>query len=103
MKNWLDEHEIAYTSRDIMSDTPTAEELAGWHRISGLPLSRFFNSSGDLYRSLDLKNKLVGMPLEEQYTLLAGDPYLIRRPLLVAKDIVLVGSRIPEWEKALLD
>ena len=102
MKNFLDEHEIRYKLRDIMSQTPTAEELRHWHQRSGLPIRRFFNSSGDLYRSLDLKNKLDTMSESEQYDILASDPYLIRRPLLVSDTIVLVGSRIPEWEQALL-
>lgn len=102
MKNFLDEHEIRYELRDIMTQTPTAEELRHWHQRSGLPIRRFFNSSGDLYRSLDLKNKLDTMSESEQYGILASDPYLIRRPLLVSDTIVLVGSRIPEWEQALL-
>lgn len=98
MKQWLDDNKVSYETRDIMTETPTAEELERWHQSSGLPLTRFFNSSGDLYRSLDLKNKLKEMTAKEQYTVLASDPYLIRRPLLVSDDRALVGSRIPEWE-----
>lgn len=102
MKDWLDSHNIQYNLRDIMTDTPTADELADWHKRSGLPFSRFCNSSGDMYRQLGLKDKLANMSLEEQYKIISQDGYLIRRPLLVSDHVVLVGSKIPEWEKALL-
>lgn len=101
IKDWLDDQAYEYELRDIMTDTPTADELADWHKRSGLPFSRFCNSSGDLYRKLGLKDKLANMSLEDQYKLISQDGYLIRRPILVTDTTVLVGSRIPEWEKTL--
>ena len=100
MKDFLDEKQITYDLRNIMEDTPTADELEAWHLRSGLPFSRFINSSGQLYRSLDLKTKLVGMSLKDQYKIISQDPYLICRPLLVSDDLVLVGSKVAEWETA---
>lgn len=102
MKAWLDDQGFTYELRDIMSQTPTAEELADWHQRSGLPFSRFCNSSGDLYRKLGLKDKLANMSLEDQYKLISQDGYLIRRPIFVTDEAVVVGSRLAEWEKALL-
>ena len=101
-KKWLDDHGIAYESRDIKQDNPTQEELRAWQARSGLPLKRFFNTSGQLYRSLQLKEKLPAMPEAEQLALLAGDGMLVKRPLAVGEDFVLVGFKEAEWEQTLL-
>lgn len=101
-KRWLDEHGVAYTERHIKTDNPTAEELAAWRARSGLPLKRFFNTSGLLYKSMGLKDRLPSLPEEEQLRLLAADGMLVKRPLLVGDDFVLVGFRPAEWEAALL-
>ena len=101
-KKWLDEHGVAYEARDIKQDNPTQEELRAWQARSGLPLKRFFNTSGQLYRSLQLKEKLPAMPEAEQLALLAGDGMLVKRPLAVGEDFVLVGFREAEWEQTLL-
>ena len=101
-KNWLDEHNIEYDSRHIIEDNPTAEELRKWWEISGLPLKRFFNTSGMKYRELKLKDKLPDMSEDEQLDLLATDGMLVKRPVLVSDDIVLVGFKIKEWEEKLL-
>lgn len=102
-KKWLDEHGVSYTDRHIVEDTPTAEELAAWHERSGLPLRRFFNTSGMKYRELGIKAKLdAGMSNEEACALLASDGMLIKRPLVVADDAILVGFREEEWAEALL-
>ena len=101
-KKWLDEHSIEYTERQIKEDNPSAEELKEWHERSGLPLKRFFNTSGMLYKELKLKDKLPGMSDEEQYELLATDGMLVKRPLLVSDDFVLTGFKEKEWEEALL-
>lgn len=96
-KKWLDENQIAYTFRDIKIDNPTLEELSEWYRKSGLPLKKFFNTSGLLYKSLDLKNKLPAMSDSEMLQLLASDGMLVKRPLLVGEDFVLVGFKESEW------
>ena len=101
-KKWLDEHGVAYEARDIKQDSPTQEELRAWQARSGLPLKRFFNTSGQLYRSLQLKEKLPAMPEAEQLALLAGDGMLVKRPLAVGEDFVLVGFKEAEWEQTLL-
>ena len=101
-KNWLDEHGIEYESRHIIDDNPTAEELRQWWEISGLPLKRFFNTSGMKYRELKLKDKLPDMSEDEQLDLLATDGMLVKRPVLVDGDTVLVGFKIKEWEEKLL-
>ena len=101
-KKWLDEHSIEYTERPIKEDNPSSEELKEWHERSGLPLKRFFNTSGMLYKELKLKDKLPGMSDEEQYELLATDGMLVKRPLLVSDDFVLTGFKEKEWEEALL-
>ena len=98
---YLDEKGIAYEFRDIKQENPTAEELAAWHRRSGLPLKRFFNTSGLQYKALGLKDKLPAMSEEEQLQLLATDGMLVKRPLLVGEDFVLAGFRQGEWEAAL--
>ena len=101
-QKWLDEHGQSYTVRDIKEDNPTLEELKEWHQKSGLSLRRFFNTSGVLYRTLGLKDKLPTMSEKEQLELLASDGLLVKRPILVKGDTVLVGFREAEWEKALL-
>ncbi|WP_407393987.1 arsenate reductase family protein [Methanobrevibacter sp.] len=101
-KNWLDEHGIEYESRHIIEDNPAADELREWWEISGLPLKRFFNTSGMKYRELKLKDKLPDMSEDEQLDLLATDGMLVKRPILVNDDVVLVGFKIKEWEEKLL-
>lgn len=100
-KAWLDEHGVACETRHIVEETPTAAELAEWHARSGLPLKRFFNTSGLVYKNEHIKDRLPGMSEEEQYTLLAQNGMLIKRPLLLLGDRVLVGFRPAEWEAAL--
>ena len=97
-KKWLDEHGISYTDRHIKQDKPTYEELKLWYSISGLPLKKFFNTSGLLYKSLNLKEKLPTMTEEEQLRLLAPDGMLVKRPLIVKGETVLTGFREKEWE-----
>jgi arsenate reductase len=99
---WLDEHGIAYDYRDIVLDRPGAAELASWHERSGLPVRRLFNTSGKAYREQNLKARLdAGMTDEECYELLATNGMLVKRPLLVGDDFVLVGFREKEWEERL--
>ena len=100
-KKWLDDHAIAYTDRHIKEDKPSYEELKAWLEISGLPVKKFFNTSGMQYRALELKNKLPGMSVEEQLQLLATDGMLVKRPILVTEDTVLVGFKEKAWEKLL--
>lgn len=101
-KAWLDAHGVEYADRHIVEDNPTAEELRGWWQMSSLPLRRFFNSSGMKYRELGVKAKLdAGMGDDEALDLLATDGMLVKRPLLVLDDTVLVGFREQEWEAAL--
>ena len=101
-RRWLDEHGVAYTARHIKEENPTCEELKAWHARSGLPLKRFFNTSGLTYKALGLKDKLPAMSEEEQLRLLASDGMLVKRPVVVTESAVLVGFRPAEWEKALL-
>ena len=102
-KKWLDEHGVDYTDRHIVEDNPTAEELAGWQPRSGLPLRRFFNTSGMKYRELGIKAQLdAGMSDEDAFALLATDGMLVKRPLVVGDDFVLVGFREEAWTEALL-
>ena len=100
-QRWLDDHGVAYTLRHIKEDKPTAEELAAWYRTSGLPLRKFFNTSGLLYKSLGLKEKLPQMSEQEMLALLATDGMLVKRPLLIGEDFVLVGFKETEWQKRL--
>ena len=100
-KAWLDERGISYDLRDIKTDNPTAEELTLWYRKSGLPLKKFFNTSGLQYKALGLKDKLPDMSEAEQLALLATDGMLVKRPLLVGDSFVLTGFRAAEWEAAL--
>ncbi len=101
-KKWLDEQGIAYTGRHIKENNPTCEELKLWHQISGLPLKRFFNTSGMKYKEMNLKDTLPTMTEEEQLRLLATDGMLVKRPLVVGDDFVLTGFRDKEWEAKLL-
>lgn len=98
---WLDAHGVAYTLRDIKQDNPTRDELAAWQQRSGLPLKRFFNTSGLLYKSMQLKERLPTLCEDEQLRLLATDGMLVRRPLLIADELVLVGFRESEWAEKL--
>ena len=100
-KKWLDDNRVEYELRDIKLSNPTIEELAEWHGKSGLPLRKFFNTSGLLYKSLELKNKLPGMTEEEMLKLLASDGMLVKRPLLIGEDFVLTGFREKEWAEKL--
>ena len=102
-KAWLDAHGVAYTDRHIVEDNPTAEELAVWQERSGLPVRRFFNTSGVLYRERNIKAQLdAGMSDAEAFALLAENGMLVKRTIVVGEDFVLVGFREAEWEKALL-
>lgn len=102
-KKWLDEHGVEYVDRHIVEENPAAAELAAWHKMSGLPVRRFFNTSGMKYRELGIKAKLdAGMSDEECFDLLATDGMLVKRPLVVGEGFVLVGFKEPEWEAALL-
>ena len=101
-KKWLDTHNISYTDRHIVEDNPTYEELKEWHKRSGLPLKRFFNTSGMLYKEMQLKDKLPTMSEEEQLQLLATNGMLVKRPLIVKEDAVLTGFKEAEWEEKLL-
>lgn len=100
-KKWLDSHGLAYTSRHIKEANPSYEELKRWLEISGLPLKRFFNTSGLQYKALGLKDKLPAMTIDEQLHLLATDGMLVKRPLLVTENGVLTGFKEKEWEEAL--
>ena len=97
-KAWLDENGIAYTDRHIKEQNPTYEELKAWHEKSGLPLKRFFNTSGLKYKELNLKERLPSMTEEEQLRLLASDGMLVKRPLLITEDRVLVGFKEADWK-----
>ena len=101
-RKWLDEHKIAYELRDIKTANPACDELAAWHERSGLPLKKFFNTSGMLYKEMQLKDKLPTMSEEEQLKLLATNGMLVKRPLIVNGNIILTGFKETEWEKALL-
>ena len=100
-KKFLDEHGADYTDRHIKEQNPTADELRAWWQKSGLPLKKFFNTSGLQYKALGLKDKLPSMTEEEQLALLATDGMLVKRPVLVGEDFVLVGFRAEQWEQTL--
>lgn len=100
-RKWLDENGIPYEQRDIKTENPTAEELAAWYKLSGLPLRKFFNTSGMLYKSMELKTKLPDMTDEEMLALLAADGMLVKRPLAVGDDFVLLGFKETDWEAKL--
>ena len=96
-KKWLDDNKIEYELRDIKLDNPTLQELTEWYKKSGMPLKKFFNTSGLLYKSLDLKNKLPAMTEDEMLKLLATDGMLVKRPILIGEDFVLVGFKEAGW------
>lgn len=98
---WLEEQGVAAEVRDIKQDNPTEQELRTWHKMSGLPLKRFFNTSGLQYKALGLKDKLPQMTEDEQFALLATDGMLVKRPLLVGEDFALPGFKQAEWEEKL--
>lgn len=101
-KKWLDDHNIEYIDRHIVEDNPSYDELKEWYEKSGLALKRFFNTSGILYREMQLKEKLPAMSDEEKLKLLATDGMLVKRPLIVSDNVVLTGFREAEWMKGLL-
>lgn len=98
-KAWLEEAGVDFVDRPIVEENPTVEELKEWHAKSGLPLKRFFNTSGLVYKDLHLKDKLPTMSEEEQFALLATNGMLVKRPLIIGEDFVLVGFREKEWER----
>ena len=100
-RKWLEEKGISHELRDIKTENPSAQELEQWYRRSGLPLKKFFNTSGLLYKSMALKDKLPGMTEEEMLHLLATDGMLVKRPLLVGEEPVLVGGKEAEWAQRL--
>ena len=100
-KKWLDENGIDYELRDIKLEKPTKKELAEWYKKSSLPLKKFFNTSGLLYKSLELKNKLPEMSEGEMLELLASDGMLVKRPLLIGEGTVLIGFKEAEWSERL--
>lgn len=99
---WLKEHNVEYEERPIVEKTPTYKELEAWHAKSHLPLKKFFNTSGLLYKDMGLKDKLADMSEKEQLQLLAGNGMLVKRPLVVGEDFVLAGFKEKEWEEKLL-
>ncbi len=102
-KNWLDDHCVSYTARHIKEENPSYEELSHWLHISGLPIKKFFNTSGLLYKSMNLKDKLPAMSEEEQLRLLASDGMLVKRPIVITQSgKVLTGFKEKEWEEILL-
>lgn len=100
-QKWLDENNTEYVQRDIKTDNPSYDELKEWTEKSGLPIKRFFNTSGLIYKSMGLKDKLAEMSDEEKLKLLATNGMLVKRPLLVGENFVLVGFKQPEWERIL--
>lgn len=101
-KKWLNSHEIEYTERHIVEENPTYDELKEWHQKSGLPLKKFFNTSGMLYKEMKLKDKLPDMSEDEQLQLLATNGMLVKRPLVVAEGFVLTGFKEKEWTEMML-
>lgn len=101
-KNFLDEHGLIYASRHIKEENPTFDELKHWLEISRLPVKKFFNTSGMLYKQMELKDKLPNMSEEEQLQLLASDGMLVKRPLLIHGNQVLIGFKQSQWEETLL-
>ena len=100
-RKWLDENNVEYEFRDIKLENPSLEELTAWHRLSGLPLRKFFNTSGLKYKSMELKTKLPQMSDDEMLKLLSSDGMLVKRPLVIGESFVLVGFKQPEWEEKL--
>lgn len=101
-RKWLEGHGIFFEARHIKEEKPTVDELKEWHKKSGLPLKKFFNTSGQLYKSMGLKDKLPAMSEEEQYELLATDGMLVKRPIVINGNDVLVGFKEAEWEEKLI-
>lgn len=101
-EKWLEGQKVSFVFREIKTENPSVEELKLWQEKSGLPLKKFFNTSGLLYKSMNLKDKLAEMTEEEQYNLLASDGMLVKRPLLVAEEFVLVGFKEADWKEKLL-
>lgn len=102
-KKWLDENHLNYTDRHIKEQNPTKEELRAWHKQSGLELKKFFNTSGLLYKEMNLKEKLLTMTEDEKYELLASDGMLVKRPLVITEHVILVGFKEAEWKEKLLE
>lgn len=100
-RKWLEGKGLEFEERDIKNQNPSKEEIRAWHQKSGLPLKKFFNTSGMIYREMGLKDKLADMSEDEQYALLATDGMLVKRPLLVGEDLVLTGFKEKEWAEAL--
>ena len=100
-KKWLDDNKIEYEIRYIKEDNPTFDELTEWYKMSGIPLKKFYNTSGLLYTSMELKDKLPTMSEEDRLKLLATDGMLVKRPLVIGKDFVLIGFKESEWEEKL--
>ncbi|MEY8321177.1 arsenate reductase family protein [Lachnospiraceae bacterium 46-61] len=98
-KKWLETNNIIFEQRDIVKQNPTKEELKLWHEKSGMPLKKFFNTSGLVYKELNLKDKLKDMTEEEQYAILATNGMLVKRPIIVGENIILTGFKETEWEK----
>lgn len=101
-KKWLEEHNIEFIDRHILEETPSYEELKEWYEKGDLPLKRFFNTSGNVYRSLKLKDKLPDMDEDEQLKLLSTDGMLIKRPLIIKENLIITGFKQKEWEEKLL-
>lgn len=100
-KKWLDDNKIEYELRDIKEDNPSLEELTNWYKMSGLPLKKFFNTSGILYKSMELKDRIPAMSEDEQLKLLATDGMLVKRPLVIGENFVLIGFKESEWIEVL--
>lgn len=100
-KKWLEDRGTEFTDRNIVEENPTYEELQTWYQRSGLPLKRFFNTSGNLYKEMNLKDKLADMTEEEQLKLLASNGMLVKRPLIVSERVILTGFKEPEWTEHL--
>ena len=100
-KKWLDEHKVEYTERHIVENNPKYDELKEWHKKSGLPLKKFFNTSGLLYKEMQLKDKIPSMSDEEQFKLLSTNGMLVKRPIAIDGDTVLVGFKEMEWDEKL--
>lgn len=98
-KNWLEKNHIVFQQRDIVQQNPTKEELQAWHKKSGMPLKKFFNTSGLVYKELGLKDKLKDMTEQQQYEILATNGMLVKRPIIVTDDTILIGFKEAEWEK----
>lgn len=101
-RKWMEENNVEYTYRDIKTENPSLEELSAWHKLSGLPARKLFNTSGQLYKSMELKNKLPDMSDEQMLQLLSTDGMLVKRPILVTEDFVLVGFKETDWAEKLL-